>query len=849
MKIDSLQTNFTAGEISPLMVGRVDFNRYQNGVAKLRNFFVRPQGGISRRPGTVYVGAAKNASKTARLVRFVVSEEVAYLLEFGEQYVRIYQDCQQLQTSPGVAYEVTTPYMENDLANLYFSQSADVLYIFHPDFQTRTLSRYSQFDWRLATFETIDGPYLATTPPGVTLQISNVSDTATVTSNAATTFAVGDIGKYTRFREDDVWKLGLITAFTSDRIVTIKYLTNLLTYMPGTKFSSEADSRGTGAYGDIAPIANLTIIHPTISSVYSGVFGAYDINKFIRHPTATAGNADWYPTTAAAASSLTVGTAVTQPAGAGYTAVDTQLTVSNRVITATVTSSGAGTFAATDVGRHIRFNFSGRITWAKITAYVSDLQVTAQFYESIPLDTQMMLQTPGTAMSSTNLPILSNFGYCTDWKFGAWSSTTGWPSCGCFHEQRFVAARTDAEKQGIWFSRPDDYVDFSTTEFDGSVQDDNGITYALASGELNEIVWVSPGDVLLVGTIGNEWQVLPASTIKEPLTPTNFLANPQTSRGSKLGFRPIKADASTLFIQKSGAKIREMMFNFQIDKHESEDLTIASEHILREGSGCLDIAYQPEPLNTVYALRTDGKVACLTYERKQEVVAWSVLEFESATVESLVVIPAGDGTDDVFFLMHRTDNTGAAVHYIEKLTPIVYEDMEQMCFVDCAVEYEGSSTTTVTGLSHLEGKTVQVYADGSYRGETEVSSGSVTLTEAASHIFVGLPITSYLKTLPIPEGNRIGAGTSATKRVHKITANIFESVGFKHGPSLSDLIEEPFTDLTESVDDTPPLFTGLYPFQPNLDFSLAGSYYIVQDKPLPLTILSLAPSLKTNEQY
>jgi hypothetical protein len=91
-KVQPIQTNFTAGELSPQLEGRVDITKYFNAAKSIENFLITPFGGIDRRPGTQFVATAKYADKKVRLIPFQFSTEQTYILEFGDLYVRFYRN-------------------------------------------------------------------------------------------------------------------------------------------------------------------------------------------------------------------------------------------------------------------------------------------------------------------------------------------------------------------------------------------------------------------------------------------------------------------------------------------------------------------------------------------------------------------------------------------------------------------------------------------------------------------------------------------------------------------------------------------------------------------------------------
>ena len=187
-KTKLLQTNFTSGEISPLMFGRVDTNRYVNGAAQVSNFIVKPEGGAWFRQGSKFVGQIKNMANKVILREFEFSDTQTYVLEIGAQYIRIYYNNGFVETVPGngVPLEVWTPYLQADLPLLQFAQSADTLYIVHPLYMPQKFQRVSANNFTLTPISPQDGPYMSTSKlPNATLTISNLTSIATATSNTA----------------------------------------------------------------------------------------------------------------------------------------------------------------------------------------------------------------------------------------------------------------------------------------------------------------------------------------------------------------------------------------------------------------------------------------------------------------------------------------------------------------------------------------------------------------------------------------------------------------------------------------------------------------------------------------
>jgi hypothetical protein len=219
------QNNFNAGEWSPITYGRIDIAKYQNALALCSNYVPVVQGGLTRRPGTRYVAEIKNSANAARLIRFEFSTSQAYVLEFGPSYIRFFTNDGQLMNG-GTPYEISTPYAANDLQTLYFTQSADTLYIAHPSYAPRKLLRLGALNWSLATISFLDGPYLLTNGTATTLTPSANTGSVTVTASSTTNinggsgFQASDVGRVLRIKLGTVWQWGTITAVASTTSIT-----------------------------------------------------------------------------------------------------------------------------------------------------------------------------------------------------------------------------------------------------------------------------------------------------------------------------------------------------------------------------------------------------------------------------------------------------------------------------------------------------------------------------------------------------------------------------------------------------------------------------------------------------
>ena len=728
-------TNFTAGELSPRLDGRNDLSKYPAGCKTLENIVIYPHGAAARRPGTQFIAEVKTSSAKTRLIPFEFSTTQTYILEFGNQYMRVYKDKGQVLDS-GSAFEISTPYLTAELFDIKFAQSADVMYITHPSHETKKLSRTGHTSWTLATVDFTNGPYLDTN-----------TSTTTITASAQTV--------------------------------------------------------GTG-----------------------------------------------------------------------------------RTFTAS-----ASTFVSTDVDRLIRF----RDGHAKVTAFTSATVVTVE----ILVDT-------GSATAST------------DWSLGAFSDTTGHPSCVTFFEQRLVFAATLNNPQTIYFSKSGDYENMDAN-IGGTVADDDAIVYTIASNQDNAIRFLSPTRTLIIGTAGGEFAVYGGGD-NDAITPTNIIIKKQSNYGGA-NVDAVPVANATLFLQRAKRKIRELAYNFDVDGYVAPDLTILAEHIT-EG-GVTQMAYQEEPLSIIYAVREDGELVALTYQRDQQVVAWHRHIFggafgsDKAVCESVAVIPTDLDEYEVYVIIKRTIN-GATKRYVEVLNTFDFTETDNTTFnfLDSQLNYDGVSSTlngdisnsattvvvadgtnfsssgkiqinneiiaytgkstnnltgctrgqnlttaaahtsgdtvdqvveTLSGLTHLEGQTVSVLADGATHPTKTVSSGAISLDRTAKKVKVGLSYTSVLQTMRIDAGSQNGTSQGKTKRIYEVTVRLFETVGVEIGPDLNNLERIPFRSSANPMDQGISPFTGDKEVEFRGNYETDGFIFVRQTQPLPLTILSLYPRLVTND--
>lgn len=509
----------------------------------------------------------------------------------------------------------------------------------------------------------------------------------------------------------------------------------------------------------------------------------------------------------------------------------TAVTIALGATTGTTTATASSAlFAATDVGRHIRFKSTGSTWgWMKITAYTSATVVTVAIQRS-----------PAAATASK------------DWRLGLWSDTTGYPSCVTFFEDRLFFANNRLRPQRVDGSVVGDYENFAPSAADGTVADDNALALSLNANDVNAVMWLIDDEKgLLAGTKSGEWMIRPSS-LQEGLTPTNVSAKRSTAFGSA-NLQAVRAGRSSIYVQQAGKKVRELAYVYEVDGFRSPDMTVLSSHVLDRG--VTQFNYQQEPFSVIWFVRTDGQLAGMTYERDQDVVGWHrhILggSFGSghAVVESVNVIPSPTlDADDVWLIVKRTVN-GNTVRYIEYITPEFTGDTAvDSFFVDCGLTYDGVPANVISGLDHLEGETISVLVDGATHPDVVVTDGQITLNRNGSVVHAGLPYMSNAQTLRIEAGAADGTAQGKTKRIHRVTFRLYKTLGVKFGPNENKLDILPFRTSADEMGSPPALYTGDKSVTWNNGYETDGYMYFRQDQPLPLTIIGVFPQLVTQDR-
>jgi hypothetical protein len=406
-----------------------------------------------------------------------------------------------------------------------------------------------------------------------------------------------------------------------------------------------------------------------------------------------------------------------------------------------------------------------------------------------------------------------------------------YPAVNVIYQQRRLMAGTDTDRELVHASRVGYYNNFSRRS---PLQDDDALTFRVASKEVHPIRHMrelAQGLVML--TDAGEWILQGDET--GTLTPTAI--NPRQHGWVGASYAsPVVIGHSILFVQARGNMMRDLRFDERVEGLSGRDLSLFSGHLFK-GYTIGELAYAQVPESIVWAVRNDGTLLGLTYNREEDVWGWHRHDTDGL-FESVCVIPEDD-EDAVYVVVKRTID-GATKRYVERLHTRVFTDVEDAFFVDCGLSYDGAPATVFSGLDHLEGKTVNVLADGAVpTGTFVVDSGSITLPSAASVVHIGLPITAELETLDLDVQ---GTDIRGRRKIVKALDLLLEasSHGFYTGPDADHL----FAESPETWDTAAGLVDGLVATSLTSGFTDHGRVFIRHTAPTPLTILALLPQVE-----
>lgn len=1021
--------SFAGGEVCPSLHARVDLAKYHTGLKTARNVNILPQGGVRNRPGTYYVAAAKDSTHAVRLIPFVYSDGQAYMLEFGQYYLRVFkngaivpitnnytifnpaesylvgeyvktrfvkkahygggylyfdfpesvypfvqavissdlytghntdtlefvanqessygvvilakttssknsaaliqallrseyaawdgggtitvtEDAAWLAQRPtsGFSYamgagietslsnkisrcvivvsgnnfpgtstswgdstlEVITPYLGTELFDIKVTQSADYLFIFHPDHAPQQLIRTTEDSWGMTPFPFKNGPFM----------LSNVSPSKTLTSDVTTTgytvdhtissVIARDINSVS-FNSVILRKATAHGLKTGDKVKVSLLDGALASALNGNVYSIDVERTPNNANDILLCYENTnTMIEVPTFSTYTPGAGKYSSYGLA---TITANFPVFFTGHEGALFQLTE----TIPAQSVSQALTTTVASAAmkcgntwRIITSGGWTGTLRVYASTDGG--VTYNLLRNLTSDGNDNYDTSgdtgtsqclVRVTATFTGTCNINlygdtfdwvaiiqiVEVTNSTTATALILYDAGIgagIASTNPTYQWAEGSWSDYRGWPTVATFYQDRLVAASTISEPQTRWFSQTADYVNFGISV---PIVDSDSISDLLPSRTVNIVKNMIALTGLVTLTSDSDFSTEPGNS--GILAPNSISTNCQGHRGSS-DITPAVVGNELIIALPMGSAIRNLIYQFSVQGYMGDNISVVSQHLFT-GYSIIEMAYQQEPDSLVWAVRSDGVLLCLTYLREQEVIAWTRHDTDGL-FESVAVIPNTTlGINEVWFVVNR-----GGTRFIERLAKRdMGTDVKNYVMLDCATTTT-SSGTTVSGLTYLNGKVVNVLADGDVVTGLTVANGAITLPRAATIVHVGLPYVSDVETLRIEQADQKGTSQGRRVVIPEVTIRFMDSRGgwLKavsqdiSAPAATGVVgfdENVERDASDLASAPMPLRTRDYRMTLNGGYDFGAGLFFRQVDPLPVTILCFVPKLEVSD--
>lgn len=403
-----------------------------------------------------------------------------------------------------------------------------------------------------------------------------------------------------------------------------------------------------------------------------------------------------------------------------------------------------------------------------------------------------------------------------------------------FYQQRLVWGRTNKTPNGVWTSQSANFENLNVAR---PAKDDDAVTFALVARQVNEISHLIPVKSLLALTSDSIFSIDGGSG--GFISPSQLSVLPQGMRGAS-NVRPVVIDDVVFFNTSKGARIRTLNYNFYTAIYTGNDLTVFAPHFFK-GYTLLDMAWLEEPTGTLWCVRNDGALIVLTWQAEQDVWGWSLCATDGF-VESCCAVTE-NGEDRLYILVRRLVD-GVERRYIERLATSLWHDVTTANYLDSSKAYSGTDLQVMTGLDHLEGRTVTALADGNVITGLVVQNGKVDLGSTFSTVIVGIPYRSYIHTLP-PVVQANGSIVGLTQQISDIVIRVKNSRGLKFGSDETDSANlfETKERMDEFYGSPIDLFTGDILEKMPPEWSTQVGVALVQDYPLPMQVLGVFPAV------
>lgn len=763
-----VQTSFLGGEWSPYGQGRLEDPSYRTAMNVCRNGFPLETGAWIRRVGTRFLAVTRGGAP-GKLIAFNFSQGAPYVMEFTDGKVRFFdstglvlaEDARNITfITTDAPAEVTTIAAVNDWAT-----DDTIIFNFPRDSVSSTAALLTGRQFKVTILDQ-EHFTIADALTGAPFDGSSIDWDETIAVTASRIFELDTPyinGSWAQLRgvQDEDSVLLLHPTIQTQSMFAGTNGGNDFTLSPANFLDGPyLDPPGDGSYlvpSGTSGVIVLTLTYPTWSNLITYSDGS---RFFAATAKRAGGNEVSVEYSAGTVVQYLLGYYVSIKDGNINHAPDVSPTWWTLIAPGAIV--GPSGFQQSDVGRLIRVN-SAPDPWDVGTTYGTKSLVTYldAYYTALQNTTGDI---PGTdavnwgtsanastwswgIITAVSSPVVisvslqgSDLQYNTNilaWRLGSFSDSTGWPSCGTYHEGRFWLG--GASKNRFDSSQANgDHYSFSPTGPDGTVADDNAIGYVLDSPSQNLILWMTPDHQgILMGTAAGEW-LLEASSNNDVLTPTSIQAHNVTKIGCA-NVEPRRAGLVNVIVQRYGQKLIEYVCDLFSSKFAGLNLSKYTKHL--SGSGIMEVAYQQELVPIIWMRMGDGSLVGSTFKRESLMVSqppsfngWHRHDLGSGrTVEALVSGPSPNGLLDSITMITKDPDTN--VHYVEVLTELFDEtaNVNEAWFVDCATAPLGGMEQTIdgvlgvtfSGFAMLEGKTISAVIGGLDLGDFVVTDGAI----------------------------------------------------------------------------------------------------------------------------
>lgn len=732
-RVHDLQQAFNAGELSPRLHARLDFDKYKHGLEICENIIPLAEGGAMRRSGTRHVAEVKSSSVKGRLKRFEFSVSQAYILELGNQIMRFYRHQGQITVASTSATITNGTFTSN--INDWDNRSTGTGSISHDATNGRLSlvpggTAATSIGWAEQDITTSNTnvehviKFRVLGAPGDRIEFQ----VGTAASGAQTLAAVTrEVGYH-------------CVAFTPTSSPFYVQFRNLGSFRNKTvQIDNVSLISNAGVEIDTPwPEAELFDVEGPQSADTLYLFhDAYPTHKLQRfgHTTWSLVEVPWED-----GPYLDQNTTSTTLLPSASTGLGINLTLSST----TGVNSNRG-WLSTDIGRLVRYKKTSTWGYAVITSITSTTVAVA--------DVRKDFEATPTAV--------------TTWRIGSWSGTTGYPQQGAFFEQRLYTAATTDHPQTFWASQTADFENFKPDNDADTVAASHALSFTLDSDTMNAIRWLSAGEnTMAIGTAGGEWV---PSTKSATITPLDITVRRQTAHGSAR-VQPVRVGQAVLFVQSAGRKIREFGLDHFGVTYTAPDMTRLAEHITK--GGVAEMSYAEEPNSIVWVVRNDGQLLSMTFRRDEEVVGWGrhkiggefredtaitrvwqVDDSENRFVDETLDAKGTANADWTLFPATEAVGDYAAFGYTSTFTQLKFDYANGTAGVAGVVAWEywnGTAWTALAGLTDNTSNFTAAVADGRTVSWTLPTNWAKrTLSSNHSLYYVRARITTVYTTNPV----------------------------------------------------------------------------------------------------